>query len=338
MARKDIVVIGASAGGVEALKVVVSGLAPRLEAALFIVLHTRPDGRSVLPEVLQRHCHLPISYPSDGQSIEMGHVYVARPDHHLTIEDDRIRLTRGPKENRTRPAVDPLFRSAAYAFNTRVIGVVLTGTLDDGTAGLWFIKRRGGTAVVQDPHDAEQPSMPRSALKYVTADHVASLQAIGPLLNRLTQEPAAATSEPASEELKMETRIAQETEDETRSVLDLGSLTPFTCPDCHGVLSQLKGGGIPRFRCHTGHAYSIESLLAEVTRTVEDSLWSAIRSIEESVLLLKSAAGHVRERGQPASLADELEQAAHEAARRADMVRVVVTSEPGAEEVAMAGS
>jgi two-component system chemotaxis response regulator CheB len=180
--------------------------------------------------------------------------------------------------------------------------------------------------------------MPRSALQYVTADHVTLIHGVAPLLNRLTQEPAAATEEPTSEELKMETRIALDSEDPKRPVLALGELTPFTCPDCHGVLSQLKEGGIPRFRCHTGHAYSFESLRAETTRRVEDSLWDAIRSIEENVLLLKKVASHVRAHGQRTSLADEIDRAAGEAARRADRVREVAMHDAGLDDVAITTS
>ena len=190
MAGHDIIVVGASAGGPESLQLLMSALPPELPAALFVVVHFPPGSRSFLPAILSRAGPLVATHATDGEAIRHGHVYIARPDHHLVLERGYVRVTHGPKENRFRPAVDVLFRSAAYAYGPRVIGVILTGQLDDGTAGLWAVKDRGGLAVVQDPQDALSPSMPRSALQHVAEDYCLPIAEIGPLLERLTGEPA----------------------------------------------------------------------------------------------------------------------------------------------------
>src|SRR5215211_1119499 len=187
---KDIIVVGASAGGIEALRVLAGGLPADFPASLFVVLHTSPESPAMLPNILDRSGSLPALSPKDGDRIRPGTIYVAPPDRHLLIEPNRLRVTRGPKENRFRPAVDPLFRSAAETYGPRVIGVILTGYLDDGTAGLWNVKQRGGTTIVQDPADAVADSMPRSALKHVEVDHCVRLVQIPSLLVRLTHEPA----------------------------------------------------------------------------------------------------------------------------------------------------
>ena len=188
MANRDIIVMGASAGGLPAFNGIIKQLPHDLNAAVFIVWHVSPYSRSMLPEILSRAGKLEVKHPADGESIQPGKIYVARPDRHLLLEAGRVRLTKGPKENRFRPAVDPLFRSAAYAYGARVVGVVLTGALDDGTAGLWAIKDRGGIAVVQDPAEAEQPSMPSSALNNVQVDYCLPLSEIPPLVVTLTQQ------------------------------------------------------------------------------------------------------------------------------------------------------
>jgi two-component system chemotaxis response regulator CheB len=167
MPKRDIIVIGTSAGGMETLIELFSRLPKKLAASIFVVCHISPYSSGVLPKVISRAGSLPAAHPTDREPIKPGQVYVAPPDHHLLIEDSVVRVTQGPKENRFRPAVDPLFRSAAYAYGPRVIGVILTGSLDDGTAGLWAVKERGGLAVVQDPDEALFDSMPLSALNNV---------------------------------------------------------------------------------------------------------------------------------------------------------------------------
>lgn len=319
-ARRDVVVVGASAGGVEALTKFLQGLPRGLDVTFLIVMHLAPEPRSLLANVLQRYSPFPISAPDDGEPMRRGHIYVARPDHHLLVDRGRIRIARGPRENRNRPAVDALFRSAAYAYGHRVIGVVLTGALDDGTVGLWWVKERGGATVVQDPEEALHPSMPRSALAHVEVDHVAQVEAMGPLLLRLTSERVKPRKAPVSEELRVETAIARESRAPQLGVMELGPITPFTCPECHGVLVRLKGGGVNRFRCHTGHAFTTTTLLAEVTQGVEKMMWGSIRAIEESVLLLRELALHARG-NKDLKAARLLEKKAREAQQRAEMVR-----------------
>jgi two-component system, chemotaxis family, protein-glutamate methylesterase/glutaminase len=289
MAKKDIVVIGASAGGMEALQKVVSRLPAGLPASLFVVWHLSPGVRSILPNVLTKAGPLPAARPEDGDRIEPGRIYVAPNDHHMLVENGYIRIARGPKENRFRPAVDPLFRSAAYIYGPRVIGVVLTGALDDGTAGLWTIKLRGGTAIVQDPSDALIRGMPLSALDNVAVDHRVPADRIGELIGRLVREEAPAPVPVAAledEKTRHEVRIAKEREALVEDVQRFGELSPFTCPECHGVLTMLREGKIMRFRCHTGHAFSADTLLEAGSETIEARLWDAVRAVDETVLLL----------------------------------------------------
>jgi two-component system, chemotaxis family, protein-glutamate methylesterase/glutaminase len=292
MPGKEIVVIGASTGGIDALKIIASGLPAEFAASVLIVLHVSPHGLGILPEILMRSGPLPATNARDWEQLKPGHIYVAPPDYHLLIErGGYARVTQGPKENRFRPAVDPLFRSAAYAFGPRVVGVVLTGWLDDGTAGLHAVKECGGTAVVQHPEDALAPSMPLSAMKHVEVDHCVPLEEIAPLLVRLTKTPAAEEGEyPVPDRIETEVRIAME--DQAVNVMKWGEPSLYACPECHGVLLQLLEGSHLRFRCHTGHAYSADSLAAEMAEKSEESLWAAVRSIREQAMLLRLLAEH----------------------------------------------
>jgi two-component system chemotaxis response regulator CheB len=245
VAHRDIVVIGCSVGGVEALQTLVAGLPKTFPASVFVVLHLSPQSTSVLPQILNRAGQLHAVHPRDNDPIRPGYIYIAPPDNHLMLDDGRIRVTHGPKENRHRPAVDPLFRSAARWYGPRVIGVVLTGSLDDGTAGLLAVKRRGGVAIVQDPEEAMASGMPESALEVVSVDHVATLEQIPELLNNLVRVEVMETSKNGkgkSSGLKKETEIVElddmkEVEDENRP----GTPSPFACPDCGGVLWELDG-------------------------------------------------------------------------------------------------
>lgn len=327
MPTKDIIVVGASAGGIEALRTIAGGLPKDLPASVFVIVHTSPESPGILADILARAGALPASSAVDGERIQPGRIYVAPPDRHLIIEPNRVRLTRGPKENRFRPAVDPLFRSAAQVYGPRVVGVILTGNLDDGTAGLWAVKRLGGTAIVQDPREALAPSMPRSALRQVRVDHCLPVAEIAPLLTRLTTAPLDEEGVyEVPDEMEIEVKIAKENTALDAGVLKLGEPSNYSCPECHGVLLQLREGKRVRFRCHTGHAYSVESLLAEITEGVEDSIWSAIRSIEESVLLLRHMAEHLGgdENGHTAG---QFLAQAQEAQRRADLVRRAVLTQ-----------
>jgi len=264
----DIIVIGASMGGVPALMALLKALPADLNAAIFIVQHTGP-GAARLPEVLTRKSKLKARYAVHGESIERGRVYVAPPDNHMMIEPGYIHVVRGPRENGHRPAVDPLFRSAARSYAARVVGVLLTGALDCGTNGLMMIKAQGGIAIVQDPEEAFQPDMPRNALKHVQVDHVAKLGKIPALLKRLSRNGKPENFESTSSQLT-------EAEVETALPADLA------CPSCGGVMTESTVNGFARFRCHTGHAFSLESLAAEQARALEGTLWAAMRALEES--------------------------------------------------------
>jgi len=320
---KDIIVIGASAGGLEALRSLVGGLPEDLRASVFVVLHTSADSPGLLAAILGRAGKLPVSAAVDGERIRPGRIYVAPPDHHLIVEPGIVRTTRGPRENRFRPAIDPLFRSAAQTYGPRVVGVILTGYLDDGTAGLWMVKRLGGTAVVQDPEDALVDSMPRSALLHVRVDHCLPLADIAPLLTRLSSEAAEEGEFEVPEETNIEVSIAKTDKALEAGVLKLGEPSNYACPECHGVLLQLREEERIRFRCHTGHAYSLESLVAEIDQAIEESLWSAIRSVEEKVLLMRHLAEHVRE-SDDVPAAEQFLSLARTAQRRADLVRQAV--------------
>ena len=321
MPNRDIIVMGASAGGLSAFNRIIKQLPKQLNAAVFIVWHLSPHSPSMLPEILNRAGKLKAKHPADGESIETGKIYIAPPDRHLLLDFGRIRLTKGPKENRFRPAVDPLFRSAAYAYGSRVVGVILSGALDDGTAGLWAIKDRGGIAVVQDPADAEQTSMPASALNNVEVDHCLPISEIPPLLVTLTEQSSANGDAPAvSKELEIETKIALGADAAELDVKQLGQVSEFTCPDCHGTLIQLTNGNLQRFRCHTGHSFGSASLAAELTESVEQSLWTAIRAVEERVRLLKHLAQHAGDLEQT-EVISSLRRELQESERRADLLR-----------------
>lgn len=325
MPGKDIIVIGASAGGIDATRTVLAGLGRNFSGSVFIVVHSAPDSPGVLDMIFDKASALPVATAENGERIVPGRVYVARQDHHLLIEPGRVRLTRGPKENRFRPAVDPLFRSAAQTYGPRVVGVILSGGLDDGTSGLWAVKQLGGTAIVQDPHDAWAPSMPQSALNHVRVDHVLRAEEIAPMLVRLAATRAdAREGDIVPDEMKIEVGIAAEDKAKDAGVFRLGEPSKYACPECHGVLLAVKDGVPPRFRCHTGHAYTLESLLSEMDEGIEDSLWNAIRALEERAMLMRSAAEHLRNvHGD----GDEMRMRAEETQRRADLVRQAVLSE-----------
>lgn len=318
--------IGASAGGFDALKKLVKGLPKNLAAAVFIVWHLPANAHGVLPSVLEKEGLLPAANGVDGEEITPGRIYVAPPDHHLLVEENRVRITKGPKENRFRPAVDALFRSAAFAYDARVIGVVLSGALSDGTSGLWTIKHRGGTAIVQEPSDAEFPSMPESALREVDVDFSVPISEMADLLIRLTGEETLEAREISMDENKkteIEVRIALEDSAFEAGVMKLGAVSPYTCPDCHGVLIKIKDGKINRFRCHTGHAFSADTLLANVTERIEDSMWGAMREMEESIMLLREMSDDFAESNQP-QMSEVFLQKAVEAENRVKSIRKVV--------------
>jgi two-component system chemotaxis response regulator CheB len=295
VATHDIIVIGASAGGVEALSVLAAQLPRDLRAAVLVVLHVS-RGRSVLPEILTRAGRLPADHPDDGDPLEYGRIYVASPDHHLTIEPGKVRVVHGPMENGCRPAIDPLFRSAARVYGPRVVGVVLTGALDDGTAGLAAVKEAGGLAIVQDPDEAFAPSMPRSARTFVSIDHVLPVAEIGHMVTSLTREetgPAPPDIGPHVVAMESDLAPPQLALDESDRP---GKVAVFSCPECHGTIWEADERGIVRYRCRVGHVYSAESMLAAQTDSVDRALWTALRSMEERAALTHKLAERARAR------------------------------------------
>jgi two-component system chemotaxis response regulator CheB len=288
MSHRDIIVIGCSLGGVEALPKLVAAFPSKLAASVFVVMHMPPVPRNLLVGLL-KHSTLPVRIPTDGQRFEPGHVYAAIPDHHLMIQGDHIRLSRGPKESHARPSIDVLFRSAAVAAGRRVIGVLLTGQLDDGTAGLWAIKDNGGIAIVQSAEQAAYPSMPLSALRNVAVDFELRIEDIPDQLWKLSREELGESPSPAMTDphLQKEVDIALGENALARGVRELGDPSFFTCPECHGSMISIKEGAVIRFRCHTGHAFSEQALACELPPQVERTLWTALAHLEEQLVLLK---------------------------------------------------
>lgn len=324
MPGHDVIVIGASAGGVEALRQLVKQLPPDLPAALFVVLHVPASGPSVLPRILERAGSLSVIHAEDGQAIRPGWIYVAPPDRHLLVRRGYVQLVRSPREHGHRPAVDPLFRTAARTYGTRVVGVVLSGNLDDGTSGLHAVKIFGGVAVVQDPDDALYTGMPTSAIENVDCDYVLPISELAPLLVRLAHEPVAEEEgEIMAADVETEADFVQEDIDEVeRGERPRGSST-LTCPECGGVLWELDQGELIRFRCHVGHAYSGESLYAEQSETLEAALWTATRALEERAMLVRRLASRARERGHTRAL-ERFQAQAEEAEAGAAVVRGVL--------------
>ena len=329
MPSRDIIVIGASAGGVQALVDVIAALPAGLPASVFIVIHVAPFGASAMPSILSRSGRLVAVHPRDGERIEPGKVYVAPPDHHLLIEPGRVRISRGPTENGYRPAVDVLFRTAAQVYGPRVVGVVLTGNLDDGTAGLALVKKYRGTTVVQDPEEADYPGMPRSAIASVNVDHILPIAGIGPLLVELARQPL------DDLELTPEKGHAMEIKNELERGEDRegkGDPSGFTCPECGGTLFEREKAEVVHFRCRTGHAYSPESLMAKQSESLEATLWAALRALEENAALARRMERWMlqreRERHRPTGAEARYTHRAQEAERHAEVLRRVLVDEP----------
>ena len=341
MPQPELIVIGGSAGALQPVLDLVRALPADLPAAVCVVIHTSPQSPGRLPGIIQRVTGLPCRYPRDGESISAGQIYVAPADRHLLIEPGRLRLTQGPRENGFRPAIDPLFRTAARAYGPRVAGVVLSGSLDDGSYGLEVIKQARGLAIVQDPDDATMSSMPHSALRTVEVDHVATAAELGPLIARLCSRPAAARSEtPSRRSAEPQRSIAgaamsadAHTPDSAEHGSDLtegmppGNLTPLTCPECGGSLWQEERAQQLRFNCHVGHAFSADSLLEYHSRAVEGAMWTALRVLEEHAALQKRLADRARHQNF-AGAADRFDRRSEETKRQAHSLRSVLLSRP----------
>jgi len=286
MAGHDIVVIGGSAGGVEALKRICEGLPSDFPAAVFVVVHISANSRSIMPDLLSRAGKLPARHPRDDEPINRGVIYVAPPDMHMLLRPGHVILRRGPQENRTRPAIDPLFRSAAVAYGSRVIGVLLSGLLDDGCAGLIAIKSCGGVCIVQEPGDAMWSEMPRNALAHANVDHCVPVAEMPDLLSRLVHEPPGPES-PIPDHLAVETSIAAQEAPMVREAVQLGHPSHLSCPQCGGVLNEVTDEGSTRFRCQIGHAFTAEALLAAQNDELDRAMESALRMHRERMVLFR---------------------------------------------------
>lgn len=324
MSGHDLIVIGASAGGLQALQALVAALPPELAASVLVVLHTEPQKRSELASVLDRAGPLPAQFASDKAPLEPGRIYVAPPDHHLLVERQRMRVVRGPRENRHRPAIDVLFRSAAWSFGPRVVAVILSGTLDDGTAGMWAVKTCGGVCIVQDPDDAQFGDMPRNALNSVEVDHCLPLPEIAPLLVQLARRQVTDVARRPPPSMQTEVEFAM-LEHDIREMGSLGVPTGFTCPNCHGSLWELKDGELVHYRCHVGHAFSPDSLLAEQSLALEEALYSAVRALEEKGAVLRRMGERFHDRHPEWSR--DYHARAKELDERADVLRGVLAQQ-----------
>lgn len=295
---RDLVVVGASAGGVEALRELTAGLPTDLAASVLVVLHLPTSSTSALPAILSRSGPLPARSARTGMALEHGVIYVAPPNHHLMIVDGQVALSHGPTENGCRPAINALFRSAAIAAGPRVTGVLLSGVLDDGVAGLVSIARRGGRTVVQDPAEALYPDMPRHAMQALAVDHVLPVGAVGAVLDKLSKEAVEVHDAPApSNVMRLENEIANS---DTSAQLGrdpeaLGHMSGFTCPDCDGALIEIEPGST--YRCRIGHAWTAEALLDAQGLAWERALWMAVRTLDEKAALSRRMADHAREHG-----------------------------------------
>ena len=304
MPSTEIIVIGASSGGVEALKTLVRGLPPDFPAAVFIVLHVGANP-SILPDILKWVSALPVSHAIDEAPIENGNIYVAPPDHHLILRRGRVHVTRGPKENNARPSVNTLFRTAAVAFGNRLAGIVLTGSLNDGTVGLWEIKRHGGITIVQDPAEAPYPSMPQSALDSVRIDYVLKVAEMAPLLSKLA----------------CGSNLEEQMESRPKNPLEGANFSGLTCPECRGPLWEEPQSKPKELVCRVGHRFSFESLLEQHAVATERILWAAVLAVEEETLLAQRAA----QRADTQETRQAYEQEAQRKERQAALIRQTLT-------------
>jgi two-component system, chemotaxis family, protein-glutamate methylesterase/glutaminase len=319
---RDVIVVGASMGGVEALRRLLGALPADLPAALFVVLHTADHRPDLLAQVLGTTSALPVLTAAEGQRFGPGRVYVAPPDLHLIVGHDHLHVRRGPRENGSRPAIDPLFRSAAVSCTTRVIGVLLTGLLNDGTSGLQAIKRCGGLALVQDPSDAAYAEMPRSALRHVSVDRVLPLDAMPAALAELAPQPRPpAGAVPA--EIRAEALISAQEIRAMRHPDEGRAIAPITCPECHGSLQEIVDGELVRYRCHTGHAFTLETLDALQADAWERALYGAFRAQQERAMLVGRMADRARAQGGDSS-AEQLQQRAQSYQEGAELLRRLI--------------
>ncbi|MFL6699555.1 MAG: chemotaxis protein CheB [Vitreoscilla sp.] len=328
-----LVVVGASAGGVAALRQLAAGLPADFPAPVLVVLHIGAN-ESVLPQLIALDCKLSVAHASDREPLVAGTIRIAPPDRHLMVEYGRLRLTRSPKENYARPAIDPLFRSAALEFGEHVIGVILTGMLDDGTVGLQAVKQAGGLAIVQDPDEAVEASMPASALRHVAVDHCVPLAEMPGLLSRLVATPTPARSDTMNDPpslLTHEQGLSLGTGDHIDHLRSIAVPSPLTCPECHGGLWQVRDVEPVRYRCHTGHAFTVRSLEVAIGEATDGALWNALRALQERAELLEQMAATSRDMHRDEEAARH-EASAHRVERQSRLLRQLLERSPDAGE------
>jgi two-component system chemotaxis response regulator CheB len=289
---KNIITIGTSAGGISAVSRLVSTFHEDLDAAVFIVIHVSRDSMvDVILGIIQKNTLLNCVIPEDQDLIENRTIYLAPSDHHMMLERGTIRITKGAYENHWRPSIDVLFRSAAAAYNACVTGIILTGLLDDGTSGMYAIKRSGGRCMIQEPAEADFPDMPTNVLNNMDVDYRVSIDEMGHILSDLFSRSACEETA-VPDDVRLEAEIAMRMSSNLEDLKQLGELTSLTCPDCGGVLARVSEDAIPRYRCYTGHTFTEKSLEDEQIKGIEDSLWVAIRMLEERKNLLQTIAGN----------------------------------------------
>jgi two-component system chemotaxis response regulator CheB len=320
--NRCIITIGASAGGVEPLKQIVRDLPADLPAAVFVVLHVGPV--SYLPGILDRAGPLKTIEAESGAIFKLGNIYVAPPGFHLLLHEDHMMLRRGPRENLARPAIDPLFRSAALSYGGQAIGVILSGSLSDGTAGLRAIKAVGGLAIIQHPKDAVVPDMVKSALRYVHIDHCLPAAELGGLLGKLAAEPAGETL-PAPPDVRLEAAVAAQEHSTMKNEDRLGELSVFTCPECHGPLWEIEDGDMLRYRCHTGHAFTADAMMEAQSAEADEILWSLLRSHQQRAAFTRRMADRETKKNR-SQLASQLRARAREYEADAEVVERILES------------
>jgi two-component system chemotaxis response regulator CheB len=325
MANRDILAIGTSAGGFEALRLLAAGLPADLPAAVLVVIHLSAEFRSGLDEILSRAGPLPASFAKEGAALPHGHILIAPPASHLLLDSDghQVSLGHGPRENNARPAIDPLFRSVAACCGARAVGVVLTGTLGDGASGLQALQRYGGITVVQDPADAAHSAMPANALRMLRPDHVAALRGMAALLTRLAHEPSGKPVQ-VPETMRYEVEVARNGHTSMSTMDRIGRRSVLACPDCNGVMWEIDEGDVVRYRCHVGHAYTADLMSLALDESLRRALASAARALDERIALARklhrqsSDSGH---RLLAESWAHKLREAEEEASVLRDSMR-----------------
>ncbi|TGQ67734.1 chemotaxis protein CheB [Mesorhizobium sp. M00.F.Ca.ET.186.01.1.1] len=320
--QQRIIVIGASAGGVDALKRIVGDFPVDLRATVFVVLHVGAE--SYLAGILDRCGALPAQEATSGTAFKMSNIYIAPPGFHLLLHDGHMLLRRGPRENLARPAIDPLFRSAALSYGARTIGVLLSGSLSDGTAGMRAIKAAGGLTVVQAPQDAVVPDMVESALRHVSVDHCVPIAQMGGLLSSLATEPAG-ESFPVPSGTRLEAAIAAQEHSTMKNEDRLGELSVFTCPECHGPLWEIEDGDMVRYRCHTGHALTSEAMVEAQSAEADEILWSLLRIHQQRAEFARRMAEREKTRDRP-GMAKKLSDRAKEYQADAELIEQILES------------